>query len=99
MAAHGGFARADLAGHQSDALEFDEVMEPRLGLAPGVRFEQLVGVGGGLEREPGQREVTQVHQFFSLRFRIAKGDRDGSDGGVSHWSWEEGRSRLTVVLA
>ena len=69
-------ARADLAGQKADALELDEVMEPGLGLAAGVRFEQLVGVGRGFEREPGEGEVTQVHQLLSLRFRIERGERD-----------------------
>ena len=99
MAAHGGLARADLAGEQTDALEFDEVMEPGLGLAPGVGFEQLVGVGGGFEGEPGEGEVTQVHYFFSLRLRIVRGEGSGSDGGWSQWSCPEGRWRLTRVLA
>ena len=40
------------------------MLEARLGLTPGVRFEQLVGVGRGLEGQPGEREVTQVHYFF-----------------------------------
>ena len=74
VAAHGGFARADLAGEQADALELDEVMEPRLGLAAGVRLEQLVGVGRGFEGQPGEGEVTQVHQFSPLRFRIVSGE-------------------------
>ena len=39
-------------------------MQPRLGLAPGVRFEQLVGVGGGFEGQPGQGEVAQIHYLF-----------------------------------
>ena len=99
VSAYGGFARADLAGHQPDALEFDEVMESSLGLAPGVRFEQLVGVDGGFEREPGEGEVAQVHQLLSLRFRIVRGEGGGCDGGVSHWMCQEGRSRLTAVLA
>ena len=99
VAAHGGFARADLAGEQADALEFDEVLEPRFGLAAGVRLEQLVGVGRGLEGQPGECEVTQVHYFFSLRCRIARGEGSGSRAGVSQWSWEEGRWRLTRVLA
>ena len=99
MAAHGGFARADLAGDEADALELDEVMQPSLGLATGVRLEQLVGVGGGLEGEPGEGEVTQIHYFFSLRCRIASGEGEGCDGGVSQWSWEEGRWRFTRVLA
>ena len=30
--------------------------------------------------------MTQVHQRLSLRFRIERGEGDGSDGGVSHWS-------------
>ena len=99
VAAHGGLARADLAGQKTDALELDEVLEPRFGLAAGVRFEQLVGVGGGFEREPGEGEVTQVHYFVSLRFRIASGEGEGSCGGVSQRSCREGRSRLTAVLA
>ena len=33
VAAHGGFARADLAGEQPDAAQLDEVLEARLGLA------------------------------------------------------------------
>ena len=99
VAAHGGFARADLAGEQADALEFDEVMQPGLGLAAGVRLEQLVGVGRGLERHPGEGEVTEVHYFFSLRCRIARGEGSGSRAGVSHWSCQEGRWRLTRVLA
>ena len=99
VSAHGGFARADLAGHQTNALELDEVMEPRLGLAARVRLEQLIGVGRGLEGHPGQGEVTQVHQLLSSRFRIVRGEGDGCDGGVSHWICQDGRSRLTVVLA
>ena len=74
-------------------------MQARLGLAPGVGLEQLVGVYRGLEGEPGEGEVAQVHYFFSLSLRIASGDGDGSGGGLSHWSCQEGRWRLTVVLA
>ena len=84
---------------QADALEFDEVMQPGLGLAAGVRFEQFVGVGRSLEGEPGEGEVAQIHYFFSLRCRIARGEGLGSRAGVSQWSWEEGRWRLTRVLA
>ena len=42
-------AWAGLAGEQADTAQLDEVLESGFGLAPGVRFEQLVGVGGGLE--------------------------------------------------
>ena len=31
---------------QADAAQFDEVVESGFGLAPGVRIEQLVGMGG-----------------------------------------------------
>ena len=99
VTAHGGLARADLTGEQADPLEFDEVMQPGLGLASRVRFEQLVGVGRGFEGQPGECEVTQVHYFFPLSLRIARGEVGGSGGGLSHWSWEEGRWRLTRVLA
>ena len=99
VAAHGGFARTDLAGQQPDAAQLDEVLQARLGLAPGARVEQLVGMGGGLEREPGQGEVSQVHQFLSLSLWIARGEGDGSRGGWSQWSCQEGRWRLTAVLA
>ena len=68
---------------QADAAQFDEVVESGFGLAPGVRIEQLVGVGRGLEGQPGQGEVTQVHQFFSLSFCIASGDGRGSGAGSS----------------
>ena len=74
-------------------------MEPCLGLASGVRFEQIVGVGGGFEGEPGQGEVTQIHYLFSLRCPIARGEGEGWGGEVSHWSRQEGRWRLTAVLA
>ena len=53
VSAHGGLSAAELSGEQADAFEFDEVVEPGLGLAPGVGFEQLVGVGGGLARASG----------------------------------------------
>ena len=53
VATDSGFARADFAGDEADALELDEMMQPSLGLAAGVRLEQLVGVGGGLEGERG----------------------------------------------
>ena len=99
VAAYGGFARADLAGDEGDALELDEVMQSSLGLAAGVGLEQLVGVCRGFERHPGQGEVAQVHYFFSLRFRIASGEGEGSSGGVSQCSCQEGRWRLTRVLA
>ena len=65
-------------------------MEPGFGLATGVRFEQLVGVGGRLEGQSGEGEVTQVHQLFSLRLRRLSGEGSGSGAGVSHWSWECG---------
>ena len=81
VTAHGGLARADLAGDEADALEFDEVLEARLGLAPGVRCEQLVGVCRGFERHPGQGEVAQVHYFFSLRCRRLSGEGSGSAAG------------------
>ena len=84
---------------EADALELDEVMQACLGLAAGVRFEQLVGVGRSLEGGPGEGEVAQIHYFFSLRFRIARGEGLGSRAGVSHWSCQEGRWRLTRVLA
>ena len=90
VSAHGGFARADLAGEQTDALELDEVMQPCLGLTACVGLEPLVGVCRRFEGEPGQGEVSQVHQFFSLRFRIARGEGDGSGGEVSQVSCEEG---------
>ena len=47
----------------------------------------------------GEREVTQVHYLFSLSFRIARGEGEGSGGEVSQVSCEEGRWRLTAVLA
>ena len=81
VAAHGGLARADLAGHEADALELDEVMQPCLGLAPGARLEPLVGVGRGLEGEPGEGEVAQVHDGLSLRVRIATGE-DGTERSI-----------------
>ena len=68
---------------KADALELDEVVESCFGLAPGVRFEQLVGMDGGLEGEPGESEVAQVHYLFSLRCRIASGEGSGSRAGVS----------------
>ena len=71
-------------GEQADALELDEVMQPGLGLAVGVGLEQLVGMDRGFERQPGQGEVTQVHQLFSLSLRIATGEVGGSDAGLSH---------------
>ena len=99
VAAHGGFARTGLAGEQSDALEFDEVIQACLGLAPGVRFEQLVGVSWGLEGQRGEGEVMLVHQFFSVSLCRVSGEGGGRGGGVSHWSCQEWRSRLTAVLA
>ena len=59
------------------ALEFDEVMEPSLGLAPGVRFEQLVGVGGGFEREPGGGTVSSVNDVREVPGRSAVCTRCG----------------------
>ena len=43
----------------------------------------------------GEGEVTQVHYLFSLSLRIASGEGGGSGGGLSHWSCQEGRWRLT----
>ena len=81
VSAHGGLSAADLAGEQADAFEFDKVAEPGLGLAPGVGFEQLVGLGGGLEGQAGEGEVSQVHQSSSLSFRRLSGDGGGSGAG------------------
>ena len=80
---------------QADAAQLDEVVEASFGLAPGVGVEQLVGMGRGLEGQPGQGEVTQVHQFFSLSFCMASGDGRGSGAGSSGWACQEERSRLT----
>ena len=75
------FPGADLAGEQADAFEFDEVVESGLGLAPGVGFEQLVGLGGGLEGHAGEGAVSQVHQSSSLSFRRLSGEGGGSGAG------------------
>ena len=54
VAAHGGFARADLAGDAVRCrLQLDEVVQAGLGLAPSVGLEQLVGVGGESRRGAG----------------------------------------------
>ena len=60
---------------------------------------ELDSNSSSLEGEPGAGEVTQVHYLFSLSLRIASGEGGGSGGGLSHWSCQEGRWRLTVVLA
>ena len=57
-----------------------------LGLAAGRGFEQLVGLGRGLEGQPGEGEVLAVHHassFPSLRLRIASGEGGGSGAGSS----------------
>ena len=97
--AHSGLAAADFPGQQPDAAQFDEVVEPRLGLAAGGRLEQLVGVLGGGERAAGEGEVAQVHYVVSFSLRIASGDGGGTGGGSLGLTCQEGRSRLTAVLA
>ena len=100
VAADGGLAGSDLAGEQSDAAQFDEVLEARLGLAVGAGLEQLVGGEVVLEGQPGEGEVSEVHQSFSLsRSRMAMGDGGGSGAGSSVSMCEDGRTRRTAVLA
>ena len=83
MAAHGGLARADLAGEQADAAQVDKVAEPGLGLASGAGLEQLVGLGQGLEGQAGEGEVAQIHQSCSLSLRRLSGEGGGSGAGSS----------------
>ena len=104
--ADGGLAGSDLAGEQSDAAQFDEVLEARLGLAVGAGLEQLVGGEVVLEGQPGEGRrrrasaTAQVHQSFSLsRSRMAMGDGGGSGAGSSVSMCEDGRTRRTAVLA
>ena len=97
--ADGGLAGADLAGEQADAAQFDEVPEARVGLTVGVGQEQLVGGEVVLEGQPGEGEVSQVHQSFSSRSRMAMGDGGGSGAGSLVSMCEDGRTRRTAVLA
>jgi hypothetical protein len=53
LAADGGFAGADLAGEQADALELEQVVDPGLGLGGGGGVEQLVGLEVVVEGEAG----------------------------------------------
>ena len=87
------------AARRADAAQFDEVPQARLGLAVGVGLEQLVGAEVGLEGQPGEGEVSQVHQPFSSRSRMAMGDGGGSGAGSSVSIREDGRARRTAVLA
>ena len=45
----GGFAGADFAGEQTGAVMIDQKLEPRLDLGPGLRSEQLLGIGAVAE--------------------------------------------------
>ena len=102
-AADGGLAGPDLAGQEADAAELDEVPEARLGLAVGAGLEQFVGGEVVLEGQPGEGEVAQVHQSFSLfclpRSRKAMRDGGGSGAGWSVSMCDDGRTRRTAVLA
>lgn len=104
VAADGGFAGADLAGHEPDAAQLDEVFEPGFGFAAGGGGIEFIGLEGVLERESGEREVAQVHYSSSSLWWLAKAPRvrregGGSGAGVSVSRRQEGRSRRTVVLA
>ena len=99
VSADGGLAGADLAGQEADAAQFDEVLEADLGLAVGVGLEQFVGVEVVLEGQPGEGKVAGVHQSLSLSLRRVMGDGGGSGAGLSVSICQEGRARLTAVLA
>ena len=86
VAADGCLAGAHLTGEHADAAQFYEVAEPGLGLAPRIGFEEFVGLCRGLERQAGEGEVSQVHQwssFLSLSLRMASGEGGGSGAGSS----------------
>ena len=45
----GGLAGADFAGEQTGAVMIDQKLQPRLDLIPGLRREQLLGIGAVAE--------------------------------------------------
>jgi hypothetical protein len=49
-AGRGGLAGADFAGEQAGAVMIDQKLEARLDLGPGLRSEQLLGIGVVAER-------------------------------------------------
>jgi len=61
LAAHAGLAGADFARDQSDAAQFDQVLQARLGLARGGGGEELVGLQRALEGVMGEAEVRAIH--------------------------------------
>ena len=63
----GGLAGADFAGEQTGAVMLDQKLEPRLDLVPGLRREQLLGIGAVAERRFLETEESFHHDGYSFR--------------------------------
>src|ERR1035438_2780601 len=66
-AAGGGtLAGADFDGEQTGAVMLDQELEPRLDLGPGLRSEQLLGIGVVAERRFLETEESFHHGDYSF---------------------------------
>src|SRR2546426_8501666 len=62
----GGLAGADFPGEQAGAVMLDQKLEPRLDLGPGLRSEQLLGIGTVAERRFLETEECFHHKSYSF---------------------------------
>src|SRR6202035_5081812 len=62
----GTLAGADFPGEQTSAMMIDQKLEPRLDLSPGLRSEQLLGIGAVAERGFLETEESFHHGDYSF---------------------------------
>ena len=62
----GGLAGADFAGEQTGAVMIGQKLESRLDLSPGLRSEQLFGIGAVAERRFLETEESFHHGDYSF---------------------------------
>jgi len=60
------FTGADFPGEQANAVMIGQELQPRLGLIPGLRTEQLFGIGAIAERGFLKAEESFYHGGYSF---------------------------------
>ena len=97
----GGLAGADFAGEQTGAVMIDQKLEPRLDLSPGLRSEQLLGIGAVAEGSFLETEESFHHGDYSfssffLRWSSSTKLMPVGSGSAGGGRFAEGNCALTT---
>ena len=102
----GRFAGADLAGEQTGAMMLDQELEARLDLVPGLRSEQLLGVGAvgeGSFLEPEERfyHGGSSSSFFLMSrsmklMPVGSGSTAGEGLADGNWAFTTGSTQRAM---